>query len=443
MRRLHLAGIGFGVVALVAIVGLVVSSRDDPATQVEVGAPSTSIAPTTSSSMASTTLAPTTRTLVELHEQRWDAVVASDPNLRAVTAPDGTPRYRYVGPNADGSNFAEEPSVVMTAQVSFADISGDGVDEAFVPVVGSHGPYTVLVYYASDTGPRSAEAATRFWSAGGWVVAGRTESFELRGGRLWRTAGVYSELDLGCCPSSRVTTSYKLVEHRLVEAELADVAPAEQGWVSTSTRFATSINSGRYEDVYAVFGAPATAQISADQWRDRFAPTRAAFVQIEDGKNGSAPIVLTTVDEQSGALVVRHERGEIRFAYLHDSRRWVVSALELTESAFVAPAPKAGFVQGTFDLVSVDESAKTALVLLMCTAPVDKTITTPTLLTLALADAHFQLRAADPPATFTSWVEATRSQRHWHIGISTRDPPPAAPKTYISLNPTSNLDTCS
>ena len=63
-------------------------------------------------------------------------------------------------------------------------------------------------------------------------------------------------------------------------------------------------------------------------------------------------------------------------------------------------------------------------------------------MTVAIGDVHLQLNPTDPLATFNEWVAAARAQLHWHIGISTRNPPPAPPRTYVSILATSNLDTC-
>ena len=441
MKRFQVAGVAVATLAVLLTAGIAVtSSGGDDSDRIEVSAVSTTAAtPSTTADSVTTTAA---LPLVDLHVQRWNDVVASDPNLVASTDGVGTVRYRYVGPNGGTSTFAQEPSIVASADVSFADVSGDGVDEALLPVAGSHGPLALLVYYATSTGPRLAEADESFWSVGGSKLGGRTESYEVRDGHIVRMAGVYSEHDLGCCPSGRVTTTYVLVGHRLVEAAPPSVVGSEQGWASASNRFVTSVVGGRYDDAYALFAPTVQAEIPADQWRQRFAATRTAFVQLDNGKDGQAAVVLTTVDKQGAALVVRQQRGDIRFGYHADARRWLIDELALRDTPYVAPAPKSAFVQGAFDVVNIDENAKTALVLLTCTAPVDKTIATPLLITVALADAHLQLNATDPPATFAEWVAAARTQLHWHIGISTSNPPPAPPRTYVSILPTSNLDTC-
>ena len=443
MKRFQFAGVAVAALAVLVTAAIAFNSSGDDDTRIETGAPTTE--PTTTMVAPSTTIDSVTTTapipLVDLHAQRWNDVVAADPNLLGMTGRDGIVRYRYVGPNGNASPFGREPSIVATAEISYGDISGDGIDEAFIPVLGAQGAITVLVYYATSVAPRSAEAEEPYWLPGGLMFGGRAETFAVLDGQLARTASVYSQLDRPCCPGATVTTVYALVGGQLVVRTPTTLTGTTNGWTSATNFFTASIRDGRYDDVYPLFAPDLQSRISGEQWHLQFDEARAAFVEVVHGDHGPAGLVLTTVHQQGDALVVRRQEGAFRFGFNVMHQGWLIDELELHDTPYVAPDPREGFVQGAFDLVSVDETAKTALVLLTCTAPVDKTITTPSLMTVALADAYLQLNAADPPVTFSKWVAAARTQRHWHIGIATLLPP-ALPKIYVSTKPTSNLDIC-
>jgi hypothetical protein len=228
----------------------------------------------------------------------------------------------------------------------------------------------------------------------------------------------------------------------LLERTPTAITGSSNGWTSAVNHFVASVRGGRYDDAYVLLSPDLQSRISGDQWHLQFAGARAVFAEVDNGDHGPTMLVLTTVHQQGDALFVRRREGAIRFSFHVVQQAWLIDELDLHDTPYVAPAPREGFVQGTFDIVSVDEATKSALVLLTCTAPVDKTIATPVLMTIALADAHLQLNATDPPATFDKWVAAARTQLHWHIGISTSNPPPAPARTYVSILPTSNLDTC-
>jgi len=225
----------------------------------------------------------------------------------------------------------------------------------------------------------------------------------------------------------------------LVERTPTTITGSSNGWTSAMNHFLASVRGGRYDDAAVLLSPELRSRISGDL---QFAGARAVFAEVDNSDHGPTMLVLTTVHQQGDALVVRRRQGAIRFGFHVVEQVWLIDELDLHDTPYVAPAPMEGFVQGTFDIVAVDENARTALVLLTCTAPVDKTIATPVLITVALTDVHLQLNATDPPATFAQWVTAAHTQLHWHIGISTSNPPPAPPRTYVSVLPTSNLDTC-
>jgi hypothetical protein len=136
--------------------------------------------------------------LVDLHVQRWNDVVASDPNLMAVRLMGSEPcDIRYVGSGGNASTFAREPSIVATRRNLLWRHLGRRCRRSVRAGdrrARRHPRFSCTTRRASHRDrPKPTEA---YWHNGGSIHGGPTETFEIRDGRLVRTAGVYSQFDL-------------------------------------------------------------------------------------------------------------------------------------------------------------------------------------------------------------------------------------------------------
>jgi hypothetical protein len=139
---------------------------------------------------------------------------AGEPRATPSPAPEATATMEAVTPSSDiqGVDFSQVPAVqdlvaesggdLLPGEIIFADLTGDGVDEAVVPISsgGSGGDiaYAVFGYQGGDLEELLAVKAE----------AGRV-TVSVQGGALVDTQPVYGPEDPLCCPSELRHTYYR------------------------------------------------------------------------------------------------------------------------------------------------------------------------------------------------------------------------------------------
>jgi hypothetical protein len=170
----------------------------------------------------------------------WAALVAAacgtqeagEPRATPSPAPEATATAEAATPSSDiqGVEFSQVPAVqdlesqtggsVLPQDIIFADLTGDGVDEAVVPISsgGSGGDiaYAVFRYQGGDLEELLAVKAE----------AGRV-TVSVQGGALVDTQPVYGPEDPLCCPSELRHTYYRWDGGKLVvDHETTETVPS-------------------------------------------------------------------------------------------------------------------------------------------------------------------------------------------------------------------------
>jgi hypothetical protein len=188
----------------------------------------------------------------DLRRVNWEAAVRDNPNLNFSPMPSFQRIQGYYVETPDGkvSGFAQ------TNAITYGDISGDGREEAIVPLIrdGRAGVTGLLLYRAGESG---AELVT--------ALGGIQMSHQIQDGTLVVDQAGMAGWEEPCCPSGVLTTRYRLQDGEL-KALSEKVEPRNQARLPTVLKYYALLNEQKWQDSYR-FLSPAYQQANPyDRW---------------------------------------------------------------------------------------------------------------------------------------------------------------------------------
>lgn len=226
---------GLGLLAAVAIIVAGRSALDDSSVQDQASSPGIAIVPAAAPLVNEVSAPPASNSIpAPVIVTAPEPPLASAPDVIPVAAPPVAAGIRSEGGIRD-IDFAALPSAqalarqlfgrVDGAQVRYADVTGDGQEEALVAITsdGTFGNLAVMVF--TERAGTAQEILTR--------LAGhdrRGIALSVEGGQLTETAGVYGPSDANCCPSQLAKTYFRWDGAGLVvvRTETTTNAPGKQ-----------------------------------------------------------------------------------------------------------------------------------------------------------------------------------------------------------------------
>ena len=252
-----------------------------------------------------------------LRDVDWTVTLGSDP---AVTIDPTAFRPLgeagpYVKVAVPGARNALLEGYALTDSVEFADLDGDGADEAIIPVYsgGTAGLLGFMLYREATPAPKLV-----------LVETGYKLGFTIEGRQLVIHRPNYVGFEPNCCPSSTTRTTTVLEGDKLVvvtaETEPNDVQEA------TVWAFYNAIEDRRYEDAYAFYTPAFQAANPFDRWKAGYATTQSIEVQTSPGPVPTEVLIeLTATDTRpGGGAVTRTYRGAWTLVWSSDQKRWLL-----------------------------------------------------------------------------------------------------------------------
>lgn len=256
---------------------------------------------------------------VNLRTADWSTIITQESALNHPQPPDSQPG---MGPFVEFRTPGTIPGFADLQDIIYGDISGDGREEAIIPVVsgGTAGTVGYLIYFAGDREPVFATART------GYKLGARTNN-----GNLVVLEPIYSGWEANCCPSGISETRY-----RLVGSTLDRLSRDENGIPETIPltveRFYQLINEKQLRDAYAFLSPEYQAANPFDRWAEGFAST--AEVQAEaalvPGQN-AATVTITSTERTASGQSTRRFNGRWNVIWSSPARQWLLNQAQINE----------------------------------------------------------------------------------------------------------------
>jgi hypothetical protein len=254
---------------------------------------------------------------VPLRQVDWPAVLANDPAVTidpdAFRPPGETGPFVRVMTSRSQTGFVE--GYASTNDVLYADLDGDGADEAVIPIYsgGTAGTVGFLVYREGSPAPKLTI-----------VQDGYKLGFEIDRNRLVISEANYVGFEANCCPSSITRTVNALEDDHLVT--LATEIVPNDVQEPTVWSFYQALSEQRYDDAYAFFSPAQKASNPFDRWKAGYATTQSIQVETSPGETpNEVTIALTAVDTRpGGGTVTRRFRGAWTLIWSGEQKRWLL-----------------------------------------------------------------------------------------------------------------------
>jgi hypothetical protein len=252
----------------------------------------------------------------------WNTFLAQDPNLEHPDAPDlGNPNLGPYVERKQGDNV-EADGYALTANILYADLTGDGADEAIITLFsgGTAGNIGLLIY-----GPGPAEPVL-ITALGGYKLFAQADE-----GQLVVTQPVYGKWDGNCCPGGFNETRYQLEDNKL-KATASKTEGYPEARLPTVELFYSLLNNKQYEEAYA-FLSPAFQAINPfEQWRAGYQNTESIEIEAAENFDGSIAVTLTSVEQTPNGNVTRRYEGTWTLIWSNDASQWLLNKGEFRVS---------------------------------------------------------------------------------------------------------------
>jgi hypothetical protein len=279
--------------------------------------------PTAPPALPSPAVAPTAprqgaQAALNLRTVDWTRVVTTDPNLTArnVPTPPGSPLGPFVE-TKDGKLGGH----AATRDVLYGDLSGDGQEEAVIPLNsgGTAGDVGLLVYGAAAGSP------TLVTTYGGYKLAARIE-----GGHLVVDEPLYAGWEPNCCPSGASTTRLRLQGNALAQVDRTDRGHPEMR-PPTVDKFYALIGERKYREAYAFLSPTFQAANPYDRWVAGFQDTLSVTSESRDlpGEDAVAVDITATDRTAAGGQVTRRFRGRWTVVWSAQARQWLLDRAQI------------------------------------------------------------------------------------------------------------------
>lgn len=252
-----------------------------------------------------------------LRQVDWRAVLANDPSITidpdAYQLPNGNPPYiSLAAPGPNGDTLA---GYALVDDVLYADLDGDGAEEAVINVDsgGTGGLFGFLLYRDGTPSPNRV-----------LVYTGYKIGTQIQDGRLIIYEPNYVGFEANCCPSSITRTVNSLSGDNLVMLT-SEVQPNDVQ-EPTVWAFYQALSEKRYEDAYDFFSPAFKANNPFERWRAGYATTQRIEVDTKAGATPSEVLIdLRSTDQQpGGGTVTRRFRGAWTVVWSADQKRWLL-----------------------------------------------------------------------------------------------------------------------
>jgi hypothetical protein len=306
--------------ATITRAGTVTATVPAVTTPVRTGTPAASPTITGTARVGAATSTPVRNVSnVNLRAADWNAIISQEP---AVNHPPPPPYLAGAGPFIEFKTPGAIPGFADLQDIIYGDISGDGREEALIPIVsgGTAGTVGYLIYFAGDREPVFATALT------GYKLGARATN-----GQLVVLEPIYAGWEGNCCPSGISETRY-----RLIGATLDRIARDERGIPEaipqTVERFYQLLNERQFRDAYTFLSPDFQATNPYDRWVEGFANTTEirAEAALIPGQN-AATVNLTVTERTASGQSTRRFSGRWNVIWSSPARQWLLHQPQITE----------------------------------------------------------------------------------------------------------------
>jgi hypothetical protein len=252
-----------------------------------------------------------------LRNVNWLTVLSNDPAITIDPTAFQPPGESgpYIKAQVPGSRTELLEGYALIDSVEYADLDGDGADEAIIPVSsgGTAGLLGFLLFREGTPAPKLAVTET-----------GYKMSFTVEGQRLAIYRPNYVGFEPNCCPSSTTRTLTRLDGDRLVviatETEPNDVQEV------TVWAFYAALQDGRFEEAYDFYTPAFKAANPFDRWKAGYATTQSIEVETSPGATPAEVRILLTATDSTpgGGSVTRRFRGTWSLVWSAEQKRWLL-----------------------------------------------------------------------------------------------------------------------
>jgi hypothetical protein len=271
-------------------------------------------------------------TLSALHAQRsplrtvdWRSVIATDPHVTLESGPVTR------DPNAFGPALtvtlgnATASGAPVLEEVTYADLDGDGAEEAVLPLfsTGAAGRYTgYMLFHEDDPGPRLLAVE------GGPNVIARVVD-----GTLVVTHSIYAGFEGFCCPSAGRIVTNVLTADGLMEVSEQEVPYPVQGL--TVSAFYGYLGAHDFATAWKFLSPELQASFGGyDAWVAAYATTVSVSADVKDTDDpDTAYVQINAVDlTADGGTATSHFAGTWHLSYSYAQHRWLLDAAEIART---------------------------------------------------------------------------------------------------------------
>jgi hypothetical protein len=256
---------------------------------------------------------------VNLRAADWTTIISQEPAVNHPPAPD---YLAGAGPFIEFKTPGSIPGFADLQDIIYGDISGDGREEAIIPIVsgGTAGTVGYLIYFAGDREPVFATALT------GYKLGARATN-----GQLVVLEPIYAGWEGNCCPSGISETRY-----RLIGATLDRISRNESGIPEaipqTVERFYQLLNDKQFRDAYTFLSPDFQAANPFDRWVEGYANTIEirAEASLIPGQN-AANVNVTATERSATGQSTRRFSGRWNVIWSSPAKQWLLNQPQIAE----------------------------------------------------------------------------------------------------------------
>lgn len=254
----------------------------------------------------------------------WREVIDATPGITIDESSTEEYNQPYIGyANTSLYGYVEIDSV------EFADLDGDGVEEAFLPVwSGGTAGGTGLLAYRLDpaSGDPLLVGPTEFYDSFGYKTW-----FDITDDTLTVTEVTGNGWEANCCWSGTVSREFRLRGGALEQVGDAHEQGEPFARSMTVERFYQFVADGEYELAYDQLSPSFQAENPFPKWRDGYTTTTALDYHVAEPESDDAPvqIVLRATDTTDGESITHTYTGEWTLTYSVDQHQWLLDHADI------------------------------------------------------------------------------------------------------------------
>jgi len=273
---------------------------------------------------AATTAPATTVARADIKRTDWLATLRGTSGFSVdTTSPSTSAKQPYV-------NISYAPALAGYAvldSVVYADISGDGLDEAIITVYsgGTAGNTGVLVYQLDASNKLSLVGPNDFYTSFGYKAYGQPDKGDLVVGNV-----ISAGWEPNCCQSGFVERRFRISGGRMTQQGQAVEAGYLAARSNTIEQFYSLINAKKFDAAYQ-FTTPAfQAREPFDKWKSGYGSTKSVDAQATSTEEpGPVKFKLNAVDSTATGDLSRTYTGVWTLVYSTAKHQWLLDTSEV------------------------------------------------------------------------------------------------------------------